>query len=238
MTDNLKASAADKLVKTADAVAQAPAGDKTELDPPKDTPFTEAELAKYDGKDDHTPIYVGIKGRIYDGALTSRSPPLLAASRADELACARAVSAKRDMYGPGCGYHVFVGKDASRCVPLHMTPPSRHRAPLCSDPTSSAFSAACRETGTDAPSARPPLAAASASRRSSLKTPSPTTRSSPTRRRRSSTTGRSTSRSGTTSSAASPSERGAGSRGALCEAWDVGEEGTAAGGISSWAGRQ
>jgi len=78
MTDNLKASAADKLVKTADAVAQAPAGDKTELDPPKDTPFTEAELAKYDGKDDHTPIYVGIKGRIYDGALTSRSVSLLA----------------------------------------------------------------------------------------------------------------------------------------------------------------
>ncbi|GAA5910011.1 hypothetical protein JCM8208_006412 [Rhodotorula glutinis] len=90
MTDNLKASAADKLVKTADAVAQAPAGDKTELDPPKDTPFTKDELAKYDGKDDKTPIYVGIKGRIYD------------------------VSAKRDMYGPGCGYHVFVGKDASR----------------------------------------------------------------------------------------------------------------------------
>merc|ERR1711939_413339 len=88
--DQLKASAADKLVKTADATVSAPAGDKTQLDPPKDTPFSKDELAKYDGKDDKTPIYVAIKGQIYD------------------------VSAKRDMYGPGCGYHVFVGKDASR----------------------------------------------------------------------------------------------------------------------------
>ncbi|GAA6002191.1 uncharacterized protein JCM10292_000800 [Rhodotorula paludigena] len=86
----LEAKAADKLVKTADATVSAPAGDKTELDPPKDTPFSKEELAKNDGRDENTPIYVGIKGRIYD------------------------VSAKRDMYGPGCGYHVFVGKDASR----------------------------------------------------------------------------------------------------------------------------
>ncbi|GJN89239.1 hypothetical protein Rhopal_002218-T1 [Rhodotorula paludigena] len=87
---SLEAKAADKLVKTADATVSAPAGDKTELDPPKDTPFSKEELAKNDGRDENTPIYVGIKGRIYD------------------------VSAKRDMYGPGCGYHVFVGKDASR----------------------------------------------------------------------------------------------------------------------------
>ncbi|BGP39893.1 hypothetical protein JCM10450v2_003867 [Rhodotorula kratochvilovae] len=89
---SLEPSAADKLVKTADLTVSAPAGDKKELDPPKDTPFSSAELAKYDGKDEATPIYVGIKGRIYD------------------------VSAKRDMYGPGCGYHVFVGKDASRAL--------------------------------------------------------------------------------------------------------------------------
>ncbi|GAA5981668.1 hypothetical protein JCM10908_004559 [Rhodotorula pacifica] len=88
--DALKTKAADLAVKAADATVSAPAGDVKELDPPKDTPFTKAELAKNDGKDENTPIYVAIKGRIYD------------------------VSAKRDMYGPGCGYHVFVGKDASR----------------------------------------------------------------------------------------------------------------------------
>ncbi|GAA5821515.1 hypothetical protein JCM3770_001056 [Rhodotorula araucariae] len=89
-SQSLAPSAADKLVKTADATVAAPAGNKVELDPPKETPFSTAELASYDGKDADTPIYVAIKGRIYD------------------------VSAKRDMYGPGCGYHVFVGKDASR----------------------------------------------------------------------------------------------------------------------------
>ncbi|BGP56212.1 hypothetical protein JCM8202_002103 [Rhodotorula sphaerocarpa] len=88
--DTLKTKAADLAVKTADATVPAPAGDQTELDPPKDTPFTKEELAKNDGKDETTPIYVAIKGKIYD------------------------VSAKRDMYGPGRGYHVFVGKDASR----------------------------------------------------------------------------------------------------------------------------
>ncbi|KWU46102.1 cytochrome b5 [Rhodotorula sp. JG-1b] len=88
--DTLKTKAADLAVKAADATVSAPAGDVKELDPPKDTPFTKEELAKNDGRDENTPIYVAIKGRIYD------------------------VSAKRDMYGPGCGYHVFVGKDASR----------------------------------------------------------------------------------------------------------------------------
>ncbi|KAG0658019.1 hypothetical protein C6P46_006079 [Rhodotorula mucilaginosa] len=88
--DALKTKAADLAVKAADATVSAPAGDVKELDPPKDTPFTKEELAKNDGRDENTPIYVAIKGRIYD------------------------VSAKRDMYGPGCGYHVFVGKDASR----------------------------------------------------------------------------------------------------------------------------
>lgn len=71
---SLEAKAADKLVKTADATVSAPAGDKTELDPPKDTPFSKAELAKNDGRDENTPIYVGIKGRIYDGAPRSPAP--------------------------------------------------------------------------------------------------------------------------------------------------------------------
>lgn len=65
--DTLKTKAADLAVKTADATVSAPAGDVKELDPPKDTPFTKEELAKNDGRDENTPIYVAIKGRIYDG---------------------------------------------------------------------------------------------------------------------------------------------------------------------------
>lgn len=65
--DSLKTKAADLAVKAADATVSAPAGDVKELDPPKDTPFTKEELAKNDGRDDNTPIYVAIKGRVYDG---------------------------------------------------------------------------------------------------------------------------------------------------------------------------
>ncbi|GAA6027285.1 hypothetical protein JCM8097_002558 [Rhodosporidiobolus ruineniae] len=86
--DDIKAKASDAAVKVADLAVPKPK--PVELDPPKDTPFTKEELARYDGRDAETPIYVAIKKTIYD------------------------VSAKRDMYGPGCGYHVFVGKDASR----------------------------------------------------------------------------------------------------------------------------
>jgi predicted heme/steroid binding protein len=49
-----------------------------------------AELAKYDGQDPSRPIYVAIKGRVFD------------------------VSAKKEMYGKGAGYNVFAGKDASK----------------------------------------------------------------------------------------------------------------------------
>ncbi|GAA5842483.1 hypothetical protein JCM11251_007327 [Rhodosporidiobolus azoricus] len=86
----IKAKVADAAVKVADATVAKPPSPV--LDPPKDTPFSREELAKYDGKDEATPIYVAIKGEIYD------------------------VSAKRDMYGPGCGYHVFTAKDASRAL--------------------------------------------------------------------------------------------------------------------------
>jgi len=35
---------------------------RTDLAPPKDDPFTTAELAQYDGSDASKPIYVAIKG--------------------------------------------------------------------------------------------------------------------------------------------------------------------------------
>ncbi|CAG8435559.1 2248_t:CDS:2 [Scutellospora calospora] len=57
---------------------------------PKDTPFTSAELAKFDGTDPKGPIYVAIKGTIFD------------------------VTEKRDFYGLGGSYHAFAGKDASK----------------------------------------------------------------------------------------------------------------------------
>lgn len=38
-----------------------------QLEPPKDTPFTTAELSKYDGTNEGLEIYVAIKGSIFDG---------------------------------------------------------------------------------------------------------------------------------------------------------------------------
>jgi membrane-associated progesterone receptor component len=62
------------------------------LDPPKDTPFSPAELAQFDGTDPNRPIYVAIKGTIFD------------------------VSDKRETYAPNGSYHVFAGKDASKAL--------------------------------------------------------------------------------------------------------------------------
>ncbi|KAJ3343772.1 hypothetical protein HDU93_006689 [Gonapodya sp. JEL0774] len=52
--------------------------------------FTPAELSEFDGKDPAKPVYLAIKGVVFD------------------------VSAGKDMYQPGKGYSVFAGKDASR----------------------------------------------------------------------------------------------------------------------------
>ncbi|ORZ17281.1 cytochrome b5-like heme/steroid binding domain-containing protein [Absidia repens] len=60
--------------------------------PPKDTPISVAELAKHDGSDPSLPIYVAIKGDVFD------------------------VSKKADSYGKGNGYNCFAGKDASRAL--------------------------------------------------------------------------------------------------------------------------
>lgn len=46
------------------------AGDAIVLDPPKDTPFTTEELAGFNGSVDGRPIYVAIKGLIFDGELS------------------------------------------------------------------------------------------------------------------------------------------------------------------------
>ncbi|TFY76078.1 hypothetical protein EWM64_g7934 [Hericium alpestre] len=63
---------------------------RTDLAPPKDDPFTLAQLRAFDGSDPSKPIYVAIKGTVFD------------------------VSHKGDTYGPGGSYNIFAGKDASK----------------------------------------------------------------------------------------------------------------------------
>jgi len=52
--------------------------------------FTKEELARYDGTDESLPIYLAVKGKIYD------------------------VTAGKNYYGKGHGYNVFAGRDGSR----------------------------------------------------------------------------------------------------------------------------
>ncbi|KAG8699269.1 hypothetical protein FRC09_006718 [Ceratobasidium sp. 395] len=56
---------------------------------PKNDPYTLAQLAEYDGSDTNKPLYLAIKGTVFD------------------------VSSKREMYGPGGSYALLAGKDAS-----------------------------------------------------------------------------------------------------------------------------
>ncbi|KLT46185.1 cytochrome b5, partial [Cutaneotrichosporon oleaginosum] len=58
-----------------------------------------SELAQCDGKDPSKPIWVAIKGKVYD------------------------VTSKREMYGPGAGYNVFAGRDASRGLGMSSLDP-------------------------------------------------------------------------------------------------------------------
>ncbi|KAH9484742.1 putative steroid-binding protein 3 [Psilocybe cubensis] len=83
----------EKPLKT---IMQAPRDD---LAPPKDDPFTTEELKQYDGSDPTKPIYVAIKGTVFD------------------------VSSKKDVYGPGRSYSVFSGKDGSRGLGMSSLKP-------------------------------------------------------------------------------------------------------------------
>ncbi|KAK1925462.1 cytochrome b5 [Papiliotrema laurentii] len=69
------------------------------LELPKDDPISVAELRQYDGTDPSKPIYVAIKGRVFD------------------------VSHKKEMYGKGTGYNVFAGKDASKGLGMSSLDP-------------------------------------------------------------------------------------------------------------------
>ncbi|ORZ26259.1 cytochrome b5-like heme/steroid binding domain-containing protein [Lobosporangium transversale] len=66
---------------------------ETPLPPPNwSRIFTHEELAQHDGSKDDLPIYVAIKGTVFD------------------------VTTKKAMYGPSGGYHCFAGKDASKAL--------------------------------------------------------------------------------------------------------------------------
>ncbi|KAK7692184.1 hypothetical protein QCA50_003807 [Cerrena zonata] len=65
---------------------------RTDLDPPKDDPFTMEQLKEFDGSNADKPIYVAIKGTVFD------------------------VSHKKETYGPGGSYNLFAGKDASKAL--------------------------------------------------------------------------------------------------------------------------
>lgn len=54
--------------------------------------FTAEQLKQYDGSDPSKPIYVALKGRVFD------------------------VTTGNNFYGPGGPYAMFAGKDASRAL--------------------------------------------------------------------------------------------------------------------------
>lgn len=83
---------------------------RTDLDPPKDDPFTLEQLREFDGSDASKPVYVSIKGAfqsLYDDGLRYRLC-------FDSLGTVFDVSRKRETYGVGGSYNVFAGKDGSR----------------------------------------------------------------------------------------------------------------------------
>lgn len=66
---------------------------------PQDDPISPSALSAYDGSDPSKPIYVAIKGRVFD------------------------VTPKKEMYGKGQGYNVFAGRDASKGLGMSSLDP-------------------------------------------------------------------------------------------------------------------
>ena len=54
--------------------------------------FSLEQLRQYDGSKPNSPIYLAIRGKVYD------------------------VSTRSEFYGPGGAYHIFAGRDASRAL--------------------------------------------------------------------------------------------------------------------------
>ena len=61
--------------------------ERTDLDPPKNDPFTQEQLKAYDGSDPSKPVYVAIKGSfVAFHSTSSPPPPLFALSRSGAYA--------------------------------------------------------------------------------------------------------------------------------------------------------
>ncbi|MCJ1367252.1 hypothetical protein MMC16_006384 [Acarospora aff. strigata] len=73
------------------------------LDPPKDDPISVQHLSKCDGTDPNLPVYVAIKGKVFDVSGNAA-------------------------YAPKGQYHVFAGKDASRALASSSLKPEDCRA--------------------------------------------------------------------------------------------------------------
>ncbi|KAI5118880.1 hypothetical protein M0805_003555 [Coniferiporia weirii] len=80
----------DESTGTDDKTSSIMQAENSDLAPPRDDPFTLEQLKAFDGRDPEKPIYVSIKGDVFD------------------------VTKKKDMYGPGKSYNIFAGKDGSR----------------------------------------------------------------------------------------------------------------------------
>lgn len=70
-----------------------------ELDPPKNDPLTMADISLCDGERNNC-MYIAIKGTVFDVTKNVKS------------------------YGVGKGYHVLVGKDASRALGMSSLKPA------------------------------------------------------------------------------------------------------------------
>ncbi|KAF8268170.1 cytochrome b5-like heme/steroid binding domain-containing protein [Lactarius quietus] len=92
-----KSSSQEKKESTSGTTIMQP--ERTDIPAPKDDPFTQEELKAFDGGDASKPIYVAIKGTVFD------------------------VTHKRDTYGKGGSYSLFAGKDASRALGLSSLKP-------------------------------------------------------------------------------------------------------------------